>query len=362
MIGEVNTKFSLCTQTPIEKNIVDENIYSTIQKILKAQFTGIKTEIHKKIDRYNFACPYCGDSIVSPWKKRGNLYLDSYAFHCYNCNKHTSFASFANHFGISINSNELIFIENTYKENTQNNKAGSVSYDIFFNNDLIKKYAINKEEFKTKMGFIDVEKHSISTYLKNRLQYNFDNFAWNNKDNQLLIFNQTADNKKIIGLQIRNFKKTPKYLTFDLENIYKLLGKNVPETEDFKYLNKLSNFFGILKIDINKKITAFEGPLDSFLYENSIATCSVNQDFPFDIDFRWFYDKDAAGKNKSIEKINKGQSVFLWKKFLIDADLGINPNQKLDLNKLLVFVKDNGFKIPYLSNYFSENKYDLIWI
>ena len=63
---------------------VDE-VSLKIQRILSEYFNGSKSEIRSYKGRLNFACPYCGDSGNSSSKKRGNLYLESLSFHCFNC-------------------------------------------------------------------------------------------------------------------------------------------------------------------------------------------------------------------------------------------------------------------------------------
>ena len=54
--------------------------------LLKKRFPGdrLKQTFHDAGDKLNFACPYCGDSRTDSKKKRGNLYVESGFYKCYN--------------------------------------------------------------------------------------------------------------------------------------------------------------------------------------------------------------------------------------------------------------------------------------
>jgi predicted RNA-binding Zn-ribbon protein involved in translation (DUF1610 family) len=41
--------------------------------------------------RLNFACPYCGDSEKVRTKKRGNVWLNTLIYRCYNCGEEGNF-------------------------------------------------------------------------------------------------------------------------------------------------------------------------------------------------------------------------------------------------------------------------------
>ena len=67
-----------------------ETVYSVTdfcQDVLKKRFPGdvIRQQINDTdSDKLNFACPYCGDSERDPNKKRGNLYLSTQTYKCFN--------------------------------------------------------------------------------------------------------------------------------------------------------------------------------------------------------------------------------------------------------------------------------------
>ena len=129
--------------------------------------------------------------------------------------------------------------------------------------------------------------------------------------------------------------------------------KEIPEE-----INMLSQLFNICLIDYSKPVTLFEGPLDSFLFNNSIANAGANKNFPFDLNVRYFYDSDKNGRKKSLEKIDNEKEVFLWEKLKRDLELPDRP--KWDLNDLMIYLRNNNVKTPYFENYFSKNKLDAI--
>jgi len=95
---------------------------------------------------------------------------------------------------------------------------------------------------------------------------------------------------------------------------------------------------------------------------NSLATCSSNIDSPIQLStLRYMYDYDAAGKEAALEKLAQGKSVFLWRKLF--QTIGMDePVKKVDLTDLVVLAKRTGMKLPKLSNFFSDDKYDSYWI
>jgi hypothetical protein len=350
----------------IDINDFVTKVENQVREILIKRFPNISTkqQISPKVGRLNISCPYCGDSATDHWKKRGNLYLASFDYHCFNCGYHTNYENMAKDFSKDIDVTEINFLrETSAKASVNRGVAGNLDPSIFMQSEVIEKWAVDRVELILKMGFSEAKGSSIETYLRKRLQFDMSRFAWNEKAQKLLIFNLTSDKKKVLGFQIRNFKALPKYLTFKLSRIYlEIFGMDIPEEEEFIYADKISTTFGIMDLDINKPITVFEGPLDAYLFNNAVAVCSVKNDFPFDINVRWMYDYDKAGKEAAIEKIKRGEQVFLWKKFLNNFQSEINISKKIDLTDLMVYTIRKKLQIPNFENYFSTSKYDVYWI
>ena len=98
--------------------------------------------------------------------------------------------------------------------------------------------------------------------------------------------------------------------------------------------------------------------MDSFLWKNSVALCSVENRFPFEMDnLQFWYDWDNAGRAKASELLAEGATVFNWKKFLTDHNLP--TNKKWDLNEIVNFLRSKGLKIRRFDHYFTEEVLDL---
>jgi len=315
-----------------------------------------KRKVEPKHGRLNFACPYCGDSSHDTRKKRGNIYLnDGLFFKCYNCGKYRRIQGFLRDFKVSLEADEIVLVRELEKKSETLKK--SLDPSIFLNRENLIEWAIDREVIEEKNRLVSLDRKRIQVYLQKRLQPNMQRFSWNEEREQLYIFHLIPNTNKVLGYQIRNFKSQPKYLTFKLSKIYEDLGQDVPD--EVLDIDDISTTFGILELDLGKPVTIFEGPLDSFLYRNSAATCSSNIDFPISLgNVRYMYDYDRAGKEAAMKKASEGRPVFLWKKLL--TDLGIlDLNKKMDLTDLLVLCKRKGLRLPKLSTYFSRDRYDI---
>jgi len=80
-----------------------EKIEDLIGVILNREFQGNpgKQIVYKSGNRLNFSCPYCGDSHDAK-KKRGNFYLDTLSYKCYNggCGIFKDSVTFLKDFGL----------------------------------------------------------------------------------------------------------------------------------------------------------------------------------------------------------------------------------------------------------------------
>jgi hypothetical protein len=341
---------------------------SLIQQILNREFPGNagKQKIYRAGNRLNFSCPYCGDSNEIR-KKRGNFYMDTQGYKCYNggCGIFKSSFSFFKDFGVldKLSSDEKDEIKKIIEENRSKKRTefGSLDLAMLFEDD-ISKFIIDRDDFMKRLGLKEISGQTIERYLQRRYQQIDNKFAWDPKKEKLFLFNLTTDNK-ILGLQLRNmnaYKGSPKYLTYKLSGIWeKLLGCKDPEFLDgCKKIDPISSVFNISKLDFGGQITIFEGPMDSWFWPNSVALCSVENKFPFAVDnVRFWYDWDKAGLGKSIELLTSGHTVFNWGKFL--EENGITKNRKWDLNDLVVHLRATGKKIKRFDNYFTDDVLDL---
>jgi predicted RNA-binding Zn-ribbon protein involved in translation (DUF1610 family) len=349
--------------SPEESKVSTEDLVRKVQTSLQSILNDRhshweKREIHPKHGRLNFACPYCGDSTNDTRKKRGNIYTDGLYFKCYNCGKYRSIQGFLRDFKVEMSADEIVLAREVQRKAISVNKT--LDPMLFLDKDSLIRYGIDREDIEFKHKLVPLDRSKIFVYLKKRLQPDMSRFSWNEERQQLYIFHLIPGTTRVLGYQIRNFRSQPKYLTFKLSKIYEELGREVPE--EVYEIDDISTTFGILELDLTQPVTVFEGPLDSFLYKNSAATCSSNIDFPIPLgNVRYMFDYDKAGKEAAMKKVSEGRPVFLWKKLLSDTGI-TEPLKKMDLTEYLVYCKRKGIKIPRLSNYFSQDKYDVYYI
>lgn len=310
-------------------------------------------------DRINFACPICGDSVKNTRKRRGNIYLETLTYHCFNgdCLSHMSLDKFFQRFNYEnvLDPGDFVRIRNG---NTFEKK------EIDINNFLgIKELLFNRSFLKEKLGFQEIQKGStLEIYLLDRYQSNFKLFLEEVKTGNLIILNCSRDGEYVLSFQVRTMKEKTKtenkYLTFTYSKVCEFLGKE--RTEESVKMDKISTYFGIFSIDWGSPINVFEGPMDSFLLKNSIGLCSLNNSFNIEsVVKKYVFDYDGPGKKKSIELLSQGEIVFLWG--LIINDFNMPERKKWDWNDLVIWCIQNGKQID-ISRYFSNNKLDIIWM
>ena len=95
------------------------NIRYKLEKILKKNFSNTyRQKIDTYPDRWNFCCPICGDSVNDNRKKRGNLYLNSMSYHCYNCGCHYGINSFLHLFNEELSNDDKVVSMSLCEEGT----------------------------------------------------------------------------------------------------------------------------------------------------------------------------------------------------------------------------------------------------
>ena len=346
-----------------EHNTIDV-IKDKLQLILNRSF---KEPYRRKIDVYHdrlsFCCPCCGDSRTDIRKKRGNLYLDSLSFHCYNCSEHMGINTLLHRFGEDLSSEDKIVVHEIQQNAKKFEKRSSSSQSSPYKN------------------------NRVSEYLKSR-KINIQDwkyFAYDERTDELYILNTTT-NDRVIGFQIRQLDPNSiksRYISKRLTRLYadvfnkdinhivetvlmrEPLGEKYIQEEDgieniVANLDRLSGIFNIMNVSTSYPITIMEGPIDSLSIENSIALQGASKQldgFFDDIEnVRYVYDNDKAGKNAALKKLKSHKPVFLWTQYLNT----INTKEKIkDLNDL---QKTNLFNIETIEKCFSDDEFDAMLI
>ena len=325
-----------------------------------------RLKIYQGGSRLNFCCPYCGDSS-DPKKKRGNLYIDTLTYKCYNggCGVFRNLNQFLRDFETHslLSSEEVSEIAEISRSSVARKKIRN-SIDFFFTENY-KDVLIPRDVFKERLELEEVNGTFAEKWILNRNHSPDAKFLWDPKRKNLYLLNLTGDDSFIFGIQMRPIvkKSSSKYFTYKLSGIYKnLFGEKNPDIiSKAEEVDPISSVFGFSTVDLDAMITTFEGPMDAWLCPNSIALCSINNQFPFDVpNKRWFLDGDKAGRDKSRDLLDKGEQVFLWGKFL--KENSFPDRDKWDLNDVVNYLRSTGKKINRLDNYFSSDKWDIIEI
>ena len=354
-----------------EVELTNEMKARITDKVLRVLFSNHtsheKRKPHETRERLNFACPYCGDSTESDRKKRGNIYWNDLYYHCYNCGAHAPVNSFLRDFDVELDDEDRIDVINYIREHRKTFvSTGTLSFHLF---DKIEELALDRDTIMNGFNAFPINERTYRAYpyLKSRLLHQkLRQFAYDPRRKQLYIFN-LSNSGKVIGLQVRELQegRGPKYKTWNLQRIYDRLNLDHGlGEEELDQINKISMLFGILQIDMSRDFTIFEGPIDAMFMRNSVGITGVKKqvvewdDIPT---ARYFFDNDRDGKAKMIEKLKKGQRVFMWEKFLSDYNI---PSKKVkDLNDLIKYEymhKKNS--LANLDQYFTADSLDIVFL
>lgn len=371
--GEIDfsPSFSLDLK-PVNNDDLWRKIYASLSEILNKRFSDDrKRRIKPFTDRIAFACPYCGDSSKDATKKRGNIFVESMNYHCFNgdCNTHMGLYYFLKDQGQldKFSVEEIAYMKEQVSQHLAEHgfKKIQISQDI---ESLISDDAMNltvsRDFFIERFKLQEIKGSRIERYLVQRLQTDFHKFAFDPKKGLLYVFNLTKDGSRIIGYQIKTFNKRNPYLTYKTSGMHKELKIFKDKNKELlEKIDTIATTFGVMNLDINRAITVFEGPLDSFLFPNAVGVCSAKNDFPFEVDsLRYFYDNDETGKDWAMKRMEQGFPVFMWRKYIHDNELAAYESKIKDLNDLLIEAKRKSLKLKKFADYFSADKHDIYWI
>ena len=372
-----------------DNNTLD-NIKNKIQEILNKKFANdsyIKRKIDVYHDRLNFSCPYCNDSRSDVRKKRGNLYLDSLRFHCFNCSHSTGINRFLSDFNEELSNEDKIAVHEI-QQNAKKFEKRVSSTQSSMSMTLLDKLAIPKDILFRQLGIISPYKDvTASNYLKSRMINikDWKYFAYNPLTKELYILN-TSPLDRVIGFQIRQLdpkSHKQRYTSSRLTKIYsdvfnkdingiverlllkESLGQKYIDEEDgveniVANLDRLSGIFNIMNVNLSQPLTIMEGPIDSLAIANSIALQSAAKHLDGFFDevenVRYLFDNDKTGKEMSLKKMKNHKKVFLWGQYL---DMIKSKTNIKDINDL---QKQNLFNIDIIEKCFSDDEFDAMYI
>ena len=370
-----------------------EEIVYFVSTLLRKRFhdTLEKQKIEEDNDRkLSFACPVCGDSEKKSSKKRGNLYLDTGAYKCFNdgCMAYMTLGEFvakmSREHGIMLPSFVLETEFKAVKVKRDDNQLvrflTSDTGDLVKITDVINRFGLKR------LDQIEGPSRALD-YITGRdlnLVKDFGDCLYADaSDNKIFIFNFDRRSGRLLGFSMRSLNPNAerKYIikTYtDLANIF--LQKNLSKQliEDANFLN---NYFNVLNVDFSKPILLAEGQFDSLLLDNCIATSGVSKaksimaNLGAKSGVRIIFDRDKAGRTQMMQFIKMGYSVFMWNKIISDLKPYCETQHEIiglskikDINDLFSFVRS---KRPtyslrefnsWIGTNFSETVYDMIYL
>lgn len=357
------------------KSMPKERQRDLVYAVLRKRFPGDveRQRIQDSGDRMNFCCPYCGDS-ADPKKKRGNLYPAKMYFKCYNggCEKYTDLEWFLRNFQCIdlLTPEEVGDLKIGIQAERRNSEgARKIDYEINLQKMVDARWdrlLVPRQELMKSLGLWDIyESSPQGVYLKKRMQTVDGKFAWDNKRKRLFVLNLDKTGQWVFGLQVKPMDDpTAKYKTYNNEKVWEYFmgNKNPGLLEYASRYNRLSTIFGILKIDLGRTVTVFEGPMDHFLYPNSVATCGIGNELPLELhDSRYFQDNDEAGRKFAFEKLDERQKVFMWRK-MFEERPDLYGSKRKDYNDICINGMIKGVQVGTLDQYFTDNKMDGIFV
>lgn len=343
-----------------------EELEDRVSMILKREFPHNTQKQRVKVTResLNFACPYCGDSAVDDSRKRGYLtFSGKWGGHykCYNCGKHTSVLKFFKDFNEEPSLAAVSLLADVSSNSAQRMQGGSRAFNGF-DREEIEKYGVRKVKIAALLRAFPIDdpvSAPCKAYLIKRRQLGFSKFMYIPSFKWLVILNLTDD--IVIGMQLRDLteQRQARYNTFNLSRIHSSILRDHVEVPT--KLDEASLIYNLYSIDWNKPIIVTEGPLDSFLVPNGIATAGANKHVRLPMKLWWLFDNDETGRKHAIEKLNNNEQVFMWDNLM--RDLGLPRRKKWDVNDVIMWMHQNGInkKIDWLS-YFSDDPLDMLSI
>jgi hypothetical protein len=373
--------------------LVSYSIHDFVKDLLKKKFpsSNLKQQIFDAGDKLNFACPFCGDSKKDPKKKRGNLYLTTHTYKCYNdgCGAKADLTGFVSAFagkyslGIPSIANE----KPKFELLTRSKKRGSMFEKFISLNagSQLMKLTELAERFSLKPCSEAKSGSAVYDFIESRnldVLPDFNKIAYfDSNDDKVFLFNIDYKSDRVLGFAIRRLGESygPKYLIKNYAEFNKngLIKGMSPEV--IHEVDSLNNYFNILNVDFTKDVIVTEGQIDSLFIFNCVATTGVSksglllENLLTKRNAKIFFDNDLAGKRQSIELIKKGYSVFLWSKFISDLAKTYSSNRieiKLikDINdaySMLVKIDKKtsieSFNV-LINKYFSDSELDMLFI
>lgn len=308
----------------------------------------------KKGNKYNFRCVYCGDSkrdetkarawLLPPRRQQG---IDTYVYHCFNCNKSTT-------------------LEKFLKENFPD------KYDAL----LLDKYSsgAGKKMFRNREDLVGVsEPHEFNEKLTESLQrvsslssshpcveYCRSRQIPKKYWSDLWYAEEFEPWIETILPERNQYKKVSSRLVFPLRtragNVFGVQGRTISgdriRYKTFVFVENRTQVYGLETVNFNETFYVLEGIIDSFFVENSIAVGSSSLVAGLrslrTIEKNAVLVFDNQPKNPEIVHclrgaVSEGYKVCIWPKGLKGKDPNEMIQSGVTQEDLMTIIRQNTF-------------------
>ena len=274
----------------------------------------------KKVDLYNFRCPYCGDSQKRKNKARGYLFKikNNFTYKCHNCGVGRSLANFLKDQDIHLYEQ---YIMEKFKEGKTGKGTATPSPKFDFKEPKFVKRDTNLEKISSLNN-----SHPARVYLEQRGIEDLDYFyycpkfkEWTNK--QKKTFDTLRQDSPRIIIPFKD----------KAGNLFGYQGRSLAPKAKIRYITIMLDedqpkIFGLDRVNTDETIYIVEGPFDSTFIKNSVAMAGS------DVDIRtfgwsnhiWIFDNEPRNREivaRISKAISRGDQVVIWPKNIKEKDI-----------------------------------------
>jgi hypothetical protein len=352
----------------------NKSILDFCKELLKKRFPKniLKHDINTESDsdKLNFACPFCGDSKKDGTKKRGNLYLKTETYKCYNdgCGIFIRLTEFVSTLGLKYKIDiPNVNTQPVFELAARPTKKGFL-FEFLINHDS-KKELLCFSKVIDRFSLIPCKDAPINTkiynFINNRCLFDINMFKktcyYDSREDKIYIFNLDLNSNKVIGFSLRYINPSKTGLRYNIKNYSEFKKTGLIKKMDSEFIikiNSLNNYFNILNLDFSKDIIIVEGQFDSMFINNCVATTGISKskyllnELTTKDKTKILFDNDVAGIYETLKLLKKGYRVFLWSKVILELKKKHKKKIKAikeikDINDLYKFMKLQNSNLNY---------------
>jgi len=278
-------------------------------------------------DLFNFSCPYCGDSHKNNYKARGYFYKkkDQWKYHCHNCGNSKSFFLF-------LKENDHTLYMDYIRE--QYNRSKIEDYDFRF-----KPVRFDRIKEPEKATDFEINLPTISSLPENHYakQFLIKRKIPSKVFGDLYFAKDFAEFALEVDPEKENLRENEDRIVIPFYNKQGILqgiqGRTLGNSK-LKYITvkrgeNSVKVYGWDKVDDTKRIYCVEGPLDSTLLQNSVASMdaslyNVVYTIGADKDYIFIFDNEPRNReiNRHMKKaLELGYPICVWPDYIKEKDI-----------------------------------------